>query len=113
MVISVYSVAEKLDLTLVEASRDLGAGKVSSFFTVILPMTMPGLLTGVVLTFIPSMGLFFIASILGGNKVVLVGSLIEEQLMKVHNEPFAAALSVVLTLLTALVIGLTKMKPHR
>lgn len=113
MVISVYSIAEKLDLTLVEASRDLGAGKIQSFFSVILPMTLPGLLTGVVLTFIPSMGLFFIASILGGNKVVLVGSLIEEQLMKVHNEPFAAALSVVLTLLTALIIGLTKIKKHR
>lgn len=106
MFLSVYQVAEKLDYTLVEASRDLGAGKMGALFTVILPLTMPGLKTGIVLTFIPSMGLFFIASILGGNKVVLIGSLIEEQLMRAHNQPFAAALSVVLMLLTALVCGL-------
>lgn len=105
MFLSVYQVAEKLDYTLVEASRDLGAGKMGALFTVILPLTMPGLKTGIVLTFIPSMGLFFIASILGGNKVVLIGSLIEEQLMRAHNQPFAAALSVVLMLLTAVVCG--------
>ena len=69
-------------------------------------MTLPGLLSGVVLTFVPSMGLFFIADILGGNKVVLVGNLIQEQLMKAHNWPFAAALSLVLLLLTTVIIWL-------
>ncbi len=103
MFTSVYQVAEKLDLSLVEASRDLGAGGVRTFCSVILPMTLPGLKTGVVLTFIPSMGLFFIAQILGGNKTVLVGSLIEELLMKAHNQPGAAALSVILMLMTAVV----------
>lgn len=110
MFLSVYQVAEKLDLTLVEAARDLGAGKVRAFLSVTLPLTMPGLKTGVILTFIPSMGLFFIASILGGNKVVLIGNLIEEQLMKAHNQPFAAALSVVLMLLTGAVCGLLMKK---
>ncbi|MGN1346934.1 MAG: ABC transporter permease [Eubacteriales bacterium] len=103
MFLSVYQVAEKLDRTLVEAARDLGAGRVRAFLSVTLPLTMPGLKTGIVLTFIPSMGLFFIASILGGNKVVLIGSLIEEQLMRAHNQPFAAALSVILMLLTGAV----------
>ena len=69
-------------------------------------MTLPGLLSGVVLTFVPSMGLFFIADILGGNKVVLVGNVIQEQLMKAHNWPFAAALSVVLLVLTTVIIWL-------
>ena len=69
-------------------------------------MTLPGLLSGIVLTFIPSMGLFFIADLLGGNKIVLVGNLIQEQLMKAHNWPFAAALSVVLMVLTSLMIFL-------
>ena len=64
-----------------------------AFCTVTLKLTLPGLLSGIILTFIPSMGLFFIADILGGNKVVLVGSLIQDQLMKAHNQPFAAALS--------------------
>ena len=110
MFLSVYQVAEKLDLTLVEAARDLGAGKLRAFLTVTLPLTLPGLKTGIILTFIPSMGLFFIASILGGNKVVLIGSLIEEQLMRAHNQPFAAALSVALMLLTGVVCGLLMRK---
>jgi spermidine/putrescine transport system permease protein len=106
MIFSVYSSAEKLDWQLVEAARDLGATRLQAFLTVSLRLTLPGLLSGVVLTFIPSMGLFFIADILGGNKVVLVGNLIQEQLMKAHNWPFAAAISVVLMILTSVMIAL-------
>lgn len=106
MIFSVYSSAEKLDFSLVEAARDLGASPFKAFITVSFKLTLPGLLSGVVLTFVPSMGLFFIADILGGNKVVLVGNLIQEQLMKTRNWPFAAALSVALLLLTSLFIFL-------
>ena len=112
MILAVYSSAEKLDWSLVEAARDLGATPIRAFLTVTLPLTLPGLLSGVILTFIPSMGLFFIADILGGNKVVLVGSLIQDQLMKAHNWPFAAALSVVLMALTSLMISLYKRVTH-
>lgn len=104
MILSVYSSVEKMDWTLVEASRDLGAGPAKAFLTVTLPLSMPGLLSGVILTFVPSMGLFFIADILGGNKIVLLGNVIQEQLMKVHDWPFAAALSVILMLMTSLMI---------
>ena len=106
MIFAVYSSAEKLDFALVEAARDLGASPMRAFLTVTLKLTLPGLLSGVVLTFVPSMGLFFIADILGGNKVVLVGNLIQSALMKAHNWPFAAALSVALMLLTTLIIWL-------
>lgn len=106
MILSVYSSAEKIDWTLVEASRDLGASPFQAFWTVTFKLTLPGLLSGVVLTFIPSMGLFFIADILGGNKIVLVGSVIQEQLTKGRNLPFAAALSVILMILTSLMIRL-------
>jgi len=102
MIYAVYSSAEKLDGGLLEAARDLGATRARAFVTIALPLTMPGVFSGVVLTFIPSMGLYFIADILGGNKVVLVGTLIQEQLMKVRDWPFAAALSVVLMILTSL-----------
>jgi spermidine/putrescine transport system permease protein len=102
MIYSVYSSAEKLDAGLLEAARDLGATRAGAFFTIALPLTMPGVFSGVVLTFVPSMGLYFIADILGGNKIVLVGTLIQEQLMKVHDWPFAAALSVALMTLTSL-----------
>jgi len=112
MILAVYSSAEKMDWSLVEAARDLGATPIKAFLTVTLKLTMPGLLSGVILTFIPSMGLFFIADILGGNKVVLVGSLIQDQLMKAHNWPFAAALSVILMVLTSLMISLYKRVIH-
>ena len=104
MILSVYSSAEKLDWSLVEAARDLGASPFKAFWTVSFKLTLPGLLSGVILTFIPSMGLFFIADILGGNKIVLVGSLIQEQMTRGNNWPFAAALAVVLMVLTTLMI---------
>ncbi|MEI3249378.1 MAG: ABC transporter permease [Faecalibacterium sp.] len=104
MILSVYSSAEKLDWSLVEAARDLGASKTKAFWTVSFKLTLPGLLSGVILTFIPSMGLFFIADILGGNKVVLVGSLIQDQMTRGNNWPFAAALAVILMVLTTLMI---------
>ncbi len=106
MILAVYSSAEKMDWSLVEAARDLGASPLKAFLTVTLRLTMPGIMSGIVLTFVPSMGLFFIADILGGNKVVLVGNLIQEQLMKARNWPFAAALSVALMLLTTVIIWL-------
>lgn len=106
MILAVYSSAEKLDFGLVEAARDLGASSFKAFWTVSFKLTLPGLLSGVVLTFIPSMGLFFIADILGGNKIVLVGSVIQEQLTKGRNQPFAAALSAVLMILTTIMIRL-------
>jgi len=112
MIFSVYSSAEKLDWSIIEAARDLGATRWQAFLTITLKMTLPGLMSGVVLTFIPSMGLFFIADILGGNKVVLVGNLIQEQLMKAHNWPFAAALSVVLMIMTSLMIYLYRKITH-
>ncbi|MEY8312125.1 ABC transporter permease [Oscillospiraceae bacterium 42-9] len=108
MILSVYSSAEKLDFSLVEAARDLGASPLKAFLTVSLKLTLPGLLSGLVLTFVPSMGLFFIADILGGNKVVLVGNLIQEQLMKARNWPFAAALSIALLLLTTVFLWLSR-----
>ena len=104
MIMSVYSSAEKLDWSYVEAARDLGASRMQAFFTIILKLTLPGLLSGVILTFVPSMGLFFIADILGGNKVVLVGSLIQDQMTRGSNWPFAAALAVVMMVLTTVLI---------
>jgi spermidine/putrescine transport system permease protein len=106
MIYSVYTSAEKLDRQLVEAARNLGASRLEAFLTVSFPLTMPGLFSGFVLTFIPSMGLFFLADILGGNKVVLVGNLIHEQLIKAHDWPFAAALSATLMILTSVFIFL-------
>jgi spermidine/putrescine transport system permease protein len=108
MIYSVYTSAEKLDRRLIEAARDLGGTSFQAFRTVALPLTIPGLFSGVVLTFVPSMGLYFIADILGGNKVVLVGNLIYEMQTRGNNRPLAAALSVVLLLLTSVFLFLPR-----
>lgn len=112
MVLAVYSSVEKMDWSYVEAARDLGANAIKAFFTVTFKLTLPGLLTGVILTFIPSMGLFFIADILGGNKIVLVGSMIQDQLTRGSNWPFAAALAVVLMMLTSLMMFVYRKITH-
>lgn len=106
MILAVYNSVEKMDWTLVEAARDLGASRAKAFFTVTLRLTLPGLLSGVILTFVPSMGLFFIADLLGGNKIVLVGSLIQDQMTRGGNQPFAAALALVLAVMTTLMLWL-------
>lgn len=112
LVLAVYSSAEKMDWSLLEAARDLGANGIQAFFTVTFKLILPGLLTGIILTFIPSTGLFFIADILGGNKIVLVGSVIQDQLTRGSNWPFAAALAVVLMVLTSLMILVYRKVTH-
>lgn len=104
MILAVYTSVEKMDWQLVEAARDLGASPVKAFFTITLRLTLPGLMSGVILTFVPSMGLFFIADLLGGNKIVLVGSLIQDQMTRGGNQPFAAALALVLAFITTLML---------
>lgn len=109
MILSVYSSVEKMDWSLVEAARDLGASPTKAFLTITLKLTLPGLMSGIILTFVPSMGLFFIADILGGNKIVLVGSLIQDQLTRGSNWPFAAALAMILTIMTTIMIAANRM----
>lgn len=109
MILSVYSSVEKMNWSLVEAAKDLGASRLRAFWDITFKTTISGLLSGIVLTFIPSMGLFFIAEILGGNKIVLVGNVIQDLLSRGSNQPLAAAISVVLMLLTGLTLVLYRL----
>ena len=104
MILSTYTSAEKLDRRLIDAGRDLGAKPWKVFFTVELPLTLPGLMSGCVLVFVPSLALFFISDLLGGTGDVYVGNLVNDQLLISRDWPFAAALSVVLLVVTALVM---------
>lgn len=104
MILPVYTGAEKLDPNLSAAGRDLGANPFRVFLTVELPLTLPGLLSGCVLVFVPSLALFFISDLLGGVNDILIGNLVRDQLLESHDWPFAAALSVVLLALTAIVM---------
>lgn len=106
MILPSYTAVEKMDWSVVEASRDLGAHPALAFLTVTLPLTFSGILAGCVLVFIPSVGLFFISDLLGGSKTPLAGNLINDAMKKSRDLPFAAALSVVLLSVTAVIIGL-------
>lgn len=104
MILSIYTSAEKIDWSLIEAARDLGATSFQAFFTITLKLTLPGILSGVVLVFIPSVGLFFISDLLGGGKIMLIGNLIKNQLLVSRDWPFGAALSVVMMVMTLIII---------
>jgi spermidine/putrescine transport system permease protein len=108
MVLPLYSSIEKLDISLREASNDLGAKAYKTFLHITLPLTMPGIFAGAIMVFIPSFGLFFIVDLLGGNKAMLIGNLIRNQFLTARNWPFGAALSMLLVLLTLVLVYLYK-----
>lgn len=96
MAMSLYVSIEKLDPKLLEAAADLGAGPLRRFFKIVLPLSVPGLIAGSIMVFIPSLGEFVIPDILGGGTSLFVGNLLAEEFLTVRNWPFGAALSVVL-----------------
>jgi spermidine/putrescine transport system permease protein len=96
MFLPIYASVEKLDPSLFEASADLGAGPLKTFFRVTLPLTVPGIAAGSVLVFIPSLGNFVVPDLLGGAKVLMIGNLVEQQFLSARNWPFGAALSVMI-----------------
>lgn len=99
-----YASVERLDWQLVEAAQDLYASRIRVFRQAILPQTIPGLSAGIILTFIPAMGMFVVPDLLGGAKYMLVGNLIQQQFGASRDWPFGAAISMVLMILT--LIGL-------
>ena len=97
MILPLYASLEKLDLTLLEASGDLGAHHSSTFWRVTVPLTMPGIVAGIVLVFIPSIGQFVVSDLLGGAKSMLAGNLIQNQFAIARNKPFGSAVAFELT----------------
>jgi spermidine/putrescine transport system permease protein len=93
MFLPLFAAVDNLDRSLVEASMDLGANRTQTFFKVILPQTMPGILGGAVIVFIPSVGNFVVPDVLGGAKGLMIGNLVEQQFLSARNWPFGSALS--------------------
>lgn len=96
MILPLYAAIERMDWSLLEASRDLGATGVQTFRSVTLPLSMPGVIAGSILVFIPSLGAYVTPEILGGGKQVLLGSYIVTQFLTARNWPVGAASSTVL-----------------
>lgn len=103
-VLPMYSSIEKLQKSLLEASSDLGANPVQTFFRVTLPLTFPGIFSAIILVFIPALGTYTITDMLGGGKVLYIGNIIKNQFGSIRNWPLGAALSVLLLVITALLI---------
>jgi len=98
MILPIYGSAEKLDSSLVEAAHDLGAGPWRTFTAVIFPLTWPGIAAGLLLVFVPAIGMFAITDLMGGAQVPMIGNVIQNQFLRARNWPFGAALGVVFTL---------------
>lgn len=96
MFLPLYASIEKLDWSLIEASQDLGASRAQTLFRVMLPLTLPGVIGGSIIVFIPSLGNFIVPSLLGGAKVLMIGNLVEQQFLYARNWPFGAALSMLI-----------------
>ncbi len=96
MFLPIYSSIEKLDMSLVQASQDLGASPFTTFRRIVMPSVMPGVIAGCILVFIPSLGNFVVPDLLGGARVVMIGNLVEQQFLYARNWPFGAALSMVI-----------------
>ncbi|QOD12983.1 spermidine/putrescine ABC transporter permease PotB [Psychrobacter sp. 28M-43] len=104
MVLPLYAVFTDLRNDMLLASQDLGATRAQTFWHVVLPLTTPGIISGVLLVLLPAMGMFYVADILGGSRNLLVGNIIKNQFLDARDWPFGAAASVLLTLAMAVLL---------
>lgn len=106
MVLPLYTAIEKLDRSYLEASLDLGAGQWRTFFSVMVPLTLPGIIAGAIITFIPAFGALVTPALLGGPDSLMIGNAIESQFKSANDWPFGAALSMLLVYVTFGVLAL-------
>lgn len=104
MIFPLYANLERFDWQLVNAARDLGAGKARTLFKVIIPCSIPGIVAGLILVLLPAMTMFYIPDILGGAKSLLLGNLIKDQFIVSHNWPLGSAVSMILTIIMTIMI---------
>lgn len=100
MIVPLYSSAEKLDWTLVEAGRDLYASGFRLFWHAVFPQTVPGLLSGVIFVAIPAFGDYVVPQLLGGDKALMIGSLVANQFTETPDWPYGAALTIIMLVFT-------------
>ena len=108
MVIPIHTSIRKIDPSLIEASHDLGANKIQTFWKVTFKMSIPGVLNGIMMTFLLSISTFVIPKLLGGGQYMLIGNLIENQFISVGNWNFGSAISIILAFI--ILVGMTVMK---
>jgi spermidine/putrescine transport system permease protein len=106
MVLPLYATVERLDKSYLEASLDLGATQFRTLLSVTIPLTMPGIISGIMLVFIPCLGAFLTPALLGGANAIMIGNVIEDQFKAANDWPFGAALSFILIYATFGILAL-------
>ena len=96
MVLPLYNALSKIDENVINAARDLGAGSVYTFIRIILPLSVPGIISGITMVFVPALTTFVISSLLGGSKLLLIGDVIEQEFTRASNWHLGSGLSIVL-----------------
>lgn len=107
MVLPIYTVLIKIEKSLIEAAEDLGASKLEVFSKVVLPLSMPGIITGITMVFIPAVSTFVISALLGGNKYNLIGNLVEQQFRWTGDWHFGSSMSIILMIFILITMALT------
>ena len=108
MILQIYTALTKMDNSLIEAAADLGANRVQRFLRVTLPLSIPGVISGITLVFLPAVSSFCIPKLLGGGQYMLVGNLIEKQFLTVGDWSFGSAISLIMTIIIMISMYLTK-----
>lgn len=107
MILPLYNSLSKIDRHLIESAADLGAGKLQTFFKIIFPLSVPGMISGITLVFIPSLTTFVISALLGGNKILLIGNIIDQEFISAYDWHVGSGLSIILMLFIILNMVLT------
>lgn len=104
MILPLYAAIVRLDSRLLEAARDLGASRLQAFRRITLPLTMPGIVSGSMLVFLPALGMFYVADVLGGARSMLLGNYIRDQFLTARNLPMGATASIAMTLIMGIML---------
>ena len=108
MILQIYTSLTKMDKSLLEAASDLGANKVQAFLRVTLPLSLPGVISGITLVFLPAVSSFFIPKLLGGGQYVLIGNVIENQFLTSGDWNFGSAISLIMAIIIMISMYVTK-----
>jgi spermidine/putrescine transport system permease protein len=113
MVLPLYAALDRLDKSLIEASLDLGAGHVRTLWSIVAPLAAPGIISGVIITFVPALGAYLTPDLMGGTDSQMIANVIERQFKRANDWPFGAALSFLLMYATFILIAFQAMRNRK
>ncbi|MGF7059169.1 ABC transporter permease [Brassicibacter mesophilus] len=107
MVLPIYSVLSKIDKNIIEAAEDLGSNRITVLNKIIFPLSLPGVVSGITMVFMPAVSTFIISRLLGGGQYMLIGNLVEQQFLTVYDWHFGSAISIIMMLFILIAMAFT------